>query len=114
VEVEKCLTGAGLMVTKVSEGDRAVTIVRRESFDVAVLVSTGGKMDLAETVFNLRDIRSSLPIVIVTDRADTSAVVVGEIATRVPKTIVVNLHGLELMIAASNGRSGKQFEALKT
>ena len=100
-EVETCLTGAGYVVTKASDGNRAVDRIRRDTFDTAVLVSTGNEMDLAETVFNLRDIRNSLEIVIVTDCADASRDVVGEIVTTVPNTIALNLHGLEALLKSS-------------
>jgi DNA-binding NarL/FixJ family response regulator len=98
--VERCLTGAGCVVTKVRGGDRAINKMRREIFDTAVVVSTGKKMDLAETVFNLRDIRSSMEIVIVTDRADASESVIGKIAATVPNTIRLSLHGLEVQLEA--------------
>jgi len=77
-------------------------------FDTAVLVSTGQDMDLAETVFNLRDIRSSMEIVILADRADASGNDIGKIAAAVPNTIMVNLHGLEVLLEAFRGTRAKK------
>ena len=65
--MEKCLTSAGCVLIKVRDGDTAIRQMSREIFDTAVVVSTGQAMDLAETVFNLMDIRNSTGIVIVTD-----------------------------------------------
>jgi DNA-binding NarL/FixJ family response regulator len=110
--VESCLTEAACVVTKVSDGDSAVNKIRREIFDTAVVVSTGLKMDLAETVFNLRDIRRSMEIVIVTDCADASGSVIGKIAAAVPNTITLNLHGLEVLLEALKDTSARKAEAL--
>ena len=79
--------------------------MRREMFDTAVVVSTGQEMDLAETVFNLRDIRRSMEIVIVTDCADARGSVIRKIAVNVPNTITLNLHGLEVLLEALKGPS---------
>lgn len=106
--MERCLTGAGCIVTKVCDGDRAVHKTRREIFDTAVLISTGKEMDLAETVFNLRDVRSSMEIVIVADCADSSENIMGKIAATVPDTIMVNLHGLEVLLEAFRGASASK------
>jgi DNA-binding response OmpR family regulator len=110
--VEKCLMGAGCVVTKVRDGDRAINKTRRKLFDTAVVVSTGKKMDLAETVFNLRDIRSSMEIVIVTDRADVSESVIRKIAATVPNTMTLSLHGLEVLLEALKNQVQDQTAAV--
>jgi DNA-binding NarL/FixJ family response regulator len=102
-EVEQCLTRAGCIVTKVSNGARAVYKIRREIFDAAVVVSTGKEMDLAETIFNLRDINNSIEIVIVAGCSDAGENVIGTIAATVPNTILLNLHGLEVFFEAFRG-----------
>jgi 5S rRNA maturation endonuclease (ribonuclease M5) len=110
--VEKCLTNADCVVTKVRGGDRAIRQTRRQIFDTAVVVSTGQEMDLAETVFNLRDIRSSMEIVILTDCADARGSVIRKIAVTVPNTITLNLHGLEVLLEALKDANGRESEVL--
>lgn len=111
--MEKCLSRAGCVVTKVRDGDRAINKIRRKIFDTAVVVSTGKKMDLAETVFNLRDIRSSMEIVIVTDHADASESVIGKIAATVPNTTTLSLDGLEVLLSALKEAVEGKTETLK-
>ena len=55
----------GWLVTWASDAKSAIAKVRRERFDLAVLISTGQEMDITETLFNLRDIRQSMPIAVV-------------------------------------------------
>lgn len=93
VEAEKCLLAVGCWVVKVRDGRAAVSLAERESFDAAVVVSTGKDMDLAETVFNLRDINRSMQIIILTDQggADRSVVAEEIIARATPRTRVLTM-----------------------
>lgn len=68
-EVEKCLRSAGREFVTVNDGEAAIVQAQHATFRMAVLVSTGKTMDLAETVFNLRDISSSMPILIIKERS---------------------------------------------
>ncbi|OGQ78883.1 MAG: hypothetical protein A3F90_09295 [Deltaproteobacteria bacterium RIFCSPLOWO2_12_FULL_60_19] len=96
-EVEKCLQVAGCSVTQVKSGGAAVAQADREYFDAAVLVSTGSNMDLAETVFNLRDINRSMRIIILASRDDIArgAVVIKAVAEAMPKTRWLTVAELE-------------------
>ena len=98
-EVEKHLLAAGCWVVKVGDGQAAVSRAQRELFDVAVVVSTGKTMDLAETIFNLSDINSSMQIVIVADALGINQRIIAEeiISPCVPNTKVVTIQELETL-----------------
>jgi CheY-like chemotaxis protein len=66
-DIQEQLKTATCDVIAVNDGETALARVRRERFDLAVLGSTGETMDLIETVFNLKDIRRSMQIVVLTD-----------------------------------------------
>jgi CheY-like chemotaxis protein len=94
-EVEKCLLAAGYEVTRANDGEAAISQAQHAVFDMAVLVSTGMAMDVAETVFNLRDIRPTMQIIIMADRhsiEDDAPVEI--IAHASPYTRVLTLDGL--------------------
>ena len=66
----------GWLANWARDAKTAIARVRRERFDLAVLISTGQEMDITETLFNLRDLRQSLPIAVVqpsSDLADTTS-----------------------------------------
>lgn len=95
-------------MTAARDGRSAVLEARRSIFDAAVIVSTGTEMDLAETVFNLRDVRSSMEIVIIAGSDEVGGEVIGEIAAAVPNVIVADIGGLRAMLGLSlKGRTAK-------
>lgn len=59
---------AGCQVVKVSDNQSALFQARQESFDLAVLVSKGSLTNTAETIFNLRDVRASMEIIVLVER----------------------------------------------
>lgn len=65
-EVKTSLLATGCEIIKASDGENAIFQAQHATFDMAVLVSTGKTMDMTETVFNLRDTRPSMPILIIT------------------------------------------------
>lgn len=66
--LEKRFQAAGSRVVKVSDNEAAFDRVRHECFDLAVLVSRGSLINVAETIFNLRDLNHSMQIIIVVER----------------------------------------------
>ena len=102
-EVEKRLLASGCWVVKVREGRAAVARSERQSFDAAVLVSTGRDMDLAETVFNLRDINPSMEIIIAAEQeGGTQSAIASEIiAQATPGTRVFGMSELENYLGSS-------------
>lgn len=101
-EVERCLVAAGCDVVKASDGEQAVSQTLRQVFDAAIITSTGNKMDLAETVFNLRDIRDSMQIIMVADDADRGqgGATKEILAHLVSNTKVLTVRGLSDLLAS--------------
>ena len=70
-KLETRLVSNGWVVVWVYDAKTAIAKVRRERFDLVVLISTGQEMDITETLFNLRDIRRSMPIAVVQPSGDS-------------------------------------------
>jgi hypothetical protein len=66
------LLDSGSRVTRIPSGKSAVSHAHREMFDAAIIVSTGDEMDVAETIFNLKDINSAMQFIVVSDRTRAS------------------------------------------
>ncbi len=62
--LEKRFQAAGCQVIKVGSGETAIDFVRHDTFDTTVLVSVGSMINVAETIFNLRDLNRSMEIIV--------------------------------------------------
>ncbi len=69
-DLESHLVWEGWNVIWVYDAKTAIAKARRERFNLTVLISTGKEMDVTETLLNLRDIRRSMPIVVVAEAGD--------------------------------------------
>jgi len=96
-QLVELILDAGSSVTTLPSRKTAVSRAHREMFDAAVIISTGEEMDLAETVFNLRDVNSSMQLIIVSDRADAneSAIPKEALVRLVPNTKVMTAQELK-------------------
>ena len=66
--LERRFKAAGYQVLTVADSLTAIEHARREPLDTAVLVSTGSLVNVADTVFNLRDLNRSVEIIILVNR----------------------------------------------
>jgi CheY-like chemotaxis protein len=89
--VESRLTKIGCRLKNVRDGNEALASVRRQSFDVVILRSTGEQMDLLETILNLRDIRPSIPVIVLIDPICTSAGAYAILARAAPEIPIFDL-----------------------
>lgn len=108
-EVEKCLRSAGREFVTVNDGAAAIVQAQHATFRMAVLVSTGKAMDLAETVFNLRDISSSMPILIIRGRSADQDSEADIIAHSSPNTRTLTVHDLEAYLDISISSTRRSF-----
>jgi hypothetical protein len=109
-EVEKCLHSAGGEIVTVNDGEAAIIQAQHATFNMAVLVSTGKTMDLTETVFNLRDISSTMPIVIIDERHGGEKTQAEMIARASPNTRALSVHDLAAHLGISGGLPGRSLE----
>jgi PleD family two-component response regulator len=95
-EVEARLAKIGCRLKKVRDGNQALDTVRHHSFDTAILLSTGEQMDLVETILNLRDIRPSMPVIVLIDplSSEPSANVQAILARAIPEIPIFTLSQL--------------------
>jgi hypothetical protein len=102
--VEQHLVHAGYGVTKVGEGTAAIERAKHELLKAAVLISTGKEMDLAETIFNLRDINPAIEIIIIAnpDSAEEKAAQTAAIVQALPDTTVLKVSELDGYLAAGS------------
>jgi hypothetical protein len=102
-ETERYLRGAGWEVTTVTDGMLALLYAKRKLFRAAVLVSTDGPMDLAETALNLRDVDPCLEIVIVVEPGNATRKLIPEqnIANAVKNAKVLTAHELGSYLESS-------------
>jgi DNA-binding NarL/FixJ family response regulator len=114
-EVERHLLAAGGEVIALDDGESAIIEAQRARFDMAVLVSTGKGMDLAETVFNLRDVSPSMPIVIIADGYGREADVIARTSSN---TRALSADGLAAYLGVPRtavsprpGRWGRKYKA---
>lgn len=108
-EVEKCLRSAGREFVTVNDGEAAIIQVQHATFRMAVLVSTGKTMDLAETVFNLRDISSSMPILIIKERSGEQGSEADIIAHSSANTRTLTIHDLPAYLGVSGSLPRRSF-----
>ena len=108
-EVAKCLRKAGGEIVTVNDGEAAIIQAQHATFKMAVLVSTGKTMDLAETVFNLRDISSSMPILIIKERSGDQNSEADIIAHSSANTRTVTIHDLPAYLRISGSLPRRSF-----
>jgi 5S rRNA maturation endonuclease (ribonuclease M5) len=66
--LEKRFKAAGYQVLKANDNQSAIDYVRREALDTAVFVSQGSLINVAEAIFNLRDLNRTMEIIVLVDR----------------------------------------------
>ena len=99
--LESQLAADGWVVNWVYDAETAIAKLRRERFDLAVLMSTGKKMDEMETFFNLKDIQKTLRVIAVRRPRDTKSAHEGETSVP-PNSGLRSVQGLEGLLSLLN------------
>jgi DNA-binding response OmpR family regulator len=68
--VQDCLHATGSTITVAHSGEDAVRLAEHGWFDLAIIVSTGEYMDIVETYLNIRELRPSMDIVLLSEKVD--------------------------------------------
>lgn len=107
-DVENQLVSFGCRLTKVRGGDEALRTIRHERFDTTILLSTGGQMDLVETILNLRDIRPSMPVIVLIDPASVEPNDAAQaiIAHAIPEVTFLSLSEFHKHPDSTGGKKG--------
>ena len=99
-DLESHLVWEGWNVIRVYDAKTAIAKARREKFHLTVLISTGKEMDVTETLLNLRDIRRSMPIVVVTETGDGNEDLAGQEFVPLSNTKVLPLSAIDSFVAS--------------
>jgi hypothetical protein len=105
-EVESQLANLECRLTKVRDGNKALGKIRHETFDTAILLSTGEQMDLVETILNLRDIRPSMPVIVLIDpvNSEPNAAAQAIIARAIPEVPVFTVTEFQTHLESIEGK----------
>ena len=116
-QLETQLVGDGWEVRGVYDAKGAIATVRRERFDLVVLISTGKEMDVMETFFNLADIRKTLPVVFVRQAEGVDNTIEGDEYRVLPDSGLQSVEGVDglisLLSAAKAQRSLGQDQVIR-
>ena len=100
-QLETQLVGDGWDVLWVYDAKSAIARVRRERFDLVVLISTGKEMDVMETYFNLADIRKTLPVVFVRQAEEVDNTIEADVLPDSGLQSVEGMDGLISLLSAA-------------
>jgi hypothetical protein len=99
-DLESHLVWEGWIVIWVYDAKTAIAKARRERLNLTVLISTGKEMDVTETLLNLRDIRRSMPIVVVAEAGDGNEDLAGQEFVPLSNTKVLPLSAINSFVTS--------------